>query len=71
MTEFKIVEVTPKQHKEWCKKQIEENGLYNAVKEQVDEWVSICHSLGYIGFGEATERAQNILDLIEVFEHGA
>jgi len=65
MREFKIVEITPAEHREWCKQQIKENGLYGAIKEQLDEWVGICHPLGQIGFSEATERAQNILDLIE------
>ena len=64
---MKIKVVTPEEHKEWCKQQIKEHGLYNAVKDQLDEWVSICHPLGYMGFGEATERAMNVLDLIEAF----
>ena len=67
MKEFKLVKVTPEEHKEWCRQQIKEKGLREAVKEQLDELVDICHPLGYMGFSEATERAQNILDLIEVF----
>ena len=67
MKEYKLVEVTPEEHKEWCKQQIREKGLYNAVKEQLDEWVGICRPLNYVGFSEATERAMNVLDLIEVF----
>ena len=67
MKDFKLVEITPEEHKEWCKQQIAEKGLYKAVEEQIDEWVSVCHPLGYRGFSEATERAQNILDLIEAF----
>ena len=67
MKEFKIVEITPVEHREWCKKQIKEKGLRGAVEEQLDELVSVCRPLGYMGFSEATERAQNILDLIEVF----
>ena len=67
MKEYKLKEITPAEHREWCMEQIKKNGLYGAVKEQLDEWVDICHPLGYLGFSEATERAQNILDLIEAF----
>ena len=67
ITEFTIKEITPEEHKEWCKEQIKNHGLYGAVEEQLDEWVGICNQLGYSGFSEATERAQNILDLIEAF----
>lgn len=67
MFEGKIVKITPMQHNEWLKNQIKEKGLYYAVKEQLDDLVDICHPLGYLGFSEATERAMNILDLIEVF----
>lgn len=67
MEGYTIKEITPAEHREWCNEQIKKNGLYGAVKEQLDEWVDICHGLGYLGFSESTERAKNILDLIEAF----
>jgi hypothetical protein len=67
MSEFTIHVVTPEEHKQWCKQQIEEKGLYNAVKEQLDEWMDICHHLDYRAFSESTEHAMNILDFIETF----
>ena len=67
MKVYTLKQITPEEHEAWCKKQIEEKGLDGSVKEQLDEWVSICHPLGYMGFGEAIERATTILDLIKAF----
>ena len=67
MQEFKLKVITNEEHMELCKKEIEKKGLYNAVKEQLDEWVEICHPLGYLGFIEASEKAINVLDLIYCF----
>ena len=67
MFESTIHIVTPEEHKQWCKQQIEDKGLYNAVKEQLDEWMDLCHNLSYGAFSESTEHAMNILDFIETF----
>lgn len=67
-----IKEVTPAEHLEWCKQQIKENGLYGAVKEQLDEIMLDSQSLGYVDHGDVMLRCQNILDLVEAFgqNHG-
>ena len=67
MFESTIHVVTPEEHKAWCKQQIQEKGLYHAVKEQIDGWMELCHGLSYGAFGESTEHAMNILDFIETF----
>ena len=59
--------ITPKEHKEWLKKKISKDGIVDSIQEQLDEWVDICHSLGYLGFSEAIERAQNITDLLNTY----
>lgn len=69
MGEFKIVEITPAEHREWCEQQIKEKGLMGSVREQLDEIVGLCRAMDYSGFGDVTLRAQNITDLIEVFGH--
>ena len=63
--DFKLVEVTQEMRDKWLHDEIMDKGLLGAVKEQLDEWVDICHPLGYLGFSEAIERAQNITDLIK------
>ena len=63
--DFKLVEVTQEMRDKWLHGEIMDKGLLGAVKEQLDEWVNICHPLGYLGFSEAMERAQNITDLIK------
>ena len=63
--DFKLVEDTQEMRDKWLHDEIMDKGLLGAVKEQLDEWVSICHPLGYQGFSEAIERAQNITDLIK------
>lgn len=68
--EAKLKVITEKEHKEWCRKEIKEKGLTGAVQDQLDEWVSICHPLGYLGFSESVERAQNIMDMIKEYEKG-
>lgn len=59
--------VKPDEHKEWCREQIKKDGLYNAVKAQLDEIILILSQGSYGDFSEGTEYAQNILDLIETF----
>lgn len=63
--DFKLVEFTQEMRDKWLHDEIMGKGLLGAVKEQLDEWVIICHPLGYLGFSEATERARNITDLIK------
>ena len=65
MNDEKIVIVTQEMHDKWLHDEVMNKGLLGAVKEQLDEWVDICHPLGYLGFSEAIERAQNITDLIK------
>ena len=65
--EYKIVEVTSVEHREWCEQQIKEKGLYDSVKDQLDEIVFDCTVLDYVAHGDVMNRSQNILDLIEVF----
>ncbi len=49
------------------KKRIDDDGIIFCIKEQLDEWVSICHPLGYLGFSESIERAQNIMDFLNTY----
>ncbi len=65
MNDAKIVVVTPEMRDKWLHDEIMNKGLLGAVKEQLDEWVGTCRALNYQGFSEATERAQNITDLIK------
>ena len=65
MNDAKIVVVTKEMRDKWLHDEVMNKGLLGAVKEQLDEWVNICHPLGYLGFSEAIERAQNITDLIK------
>ena len=65
MCDAKIVEVTPEMRDKWLHDEVMNKGLLGAVEEQLDEWVSICHALNYQGFSEATERAENIIDMIK------
>lgn len=61
----RIVVVTQEMRDKWLHDEIMNKGLLGAVKEQLDEWVDILHPLGYLGFSESIERAQNITDLIK------
>ncbi len=65
MSDAKIVVVTPEMRDKWLRDEVMNKGLLGAVQEQLDEWVSICRALNYLGFGEAMERAENITDLIK------
>ena len=68
MEEFKLVEITPEEFRKECKKRIEQDGLYKAVQEELDEIVGISHALGYLQFSETLERSQTILELIGIYE---
>ena len=65
VTDFRLAEVTPEMHDKWLHDEIMNKGLLIAVRDQLDEWVCTCRALNYTGFSEATERAQNITDLIK------
>lgn len=62
-----IREITPDEYARVLKDQIHDAGIKKAIREQLDEWVSICHPLGYLGFSEAVEMAQNIMDLLNTY----
>ena len=62
-----IREITPDEYARNLKNQIHEDGVIKAIREQLDEWVDICHPLGYLGFSEAVERAQTIMDLMNTY----
>lgn len=63
-----IKEVTPAEHREWCKQQIKENGLYGAIKEQLDEIMLDCYQpLDDARHDDVILRCKYILDMVEVF----
>jgi len=64
MREFKIVEITPAEHREWCEQQIKEKGLMGSVREQLDEIVGLCRAMDYSGFGDVT--FQRMMDISAV-----
>ena len=65
--EEKIKAITPEEHKQWLKDEIQEKGLYNAVSDQLDKLMADCHTLGYIKYGHLVECSVDILGLIETF----
>lgn len=62
-----IREISPEEYAKNLRTQIDDDGIIKCVKDQVDEWVSICHPLGYLGFSESIERAQTIMDLLNTY----
>jgi len=68
MSDFKIVEITPEEFHEMCKKRMTKDGLYHVVREELDEIVDIAHAYGYSYFSETLERSETILKMIEIFE---
>ena len=65
--EGKIKVMSPEEQKEWLKDEIKKKGLYNAVKDQLDELMYDCRVLNYIKYAHVVECSFNILDLIETF----
>ena len=59
--------VTPEEKKQWFVNELKEKGLYEAVKDQLDELMIDCRALDYLGFSHAVECSCNILDLIQTF----
>ena len=68
MENGRLVDITPEEFREQCKKRIREHGLYHAVEEELDEIVGISHALRYLQFSETIERSQTILELISISE---
>ena len=64
--EFKIVEITPEEFREMCKKRILQNGLYKSIEEELDEIVEISRRYGYLQFSETAERSNTILELLSI-----
>ncbi len=64
---MELKEISREEWRQHLVDMIRQYGLFEAVKQELDELVTICHPLGYLGFSEATERSENILGLIQSY----